>query len=102
MEMQRRPLPERFLVVEVDSTVELPSEPDSGSAGSSLAFGMSRHHRPRDICSTRRELQLRRGEPMRPTDPRPVPRAREKDGTGRVVRDHRLWRSRLQGRPVGL
>ena len=26
MEMQRRPLPERFLVVEVDSTVELPSE----------------------------------------------------------------------------
>ena len=43
MEMQRRPLPERFLVVEVDSTVELPSEPDPGSAGSSLAFGMSRH-----------------------------------------------------------
>ena len=43
MEMQRRPLPERFLVVEVDSTVEPPSEPDPGSAGSSLAFGMSQH-----------------------------------------------------------
>ena len=43
MEMQRRPLPERFLVVEVDSTEELPSEPDPGSAGSSLAFGMSQH-----------------------------------------------------------
>ena len=26
MEIKRRPLPERFLVVEVDSTVELPSE----------------------------------------------------------------------------
>ena len=106
MEMQRRPLPERFLVVEVDSTEELPSEPDPGSAGSSLAFGMSRHPSPSagDICpcSTRRELQLRRGEPMRPTDPRPVPRAREKDGTGRVVRGHRLWRGRLHGRPVGL
>ena len=35
MEMQRRRLPERFLVVEVDSTEELPSEPDPGSAGSS-------------------------------------------------------------------
>ena len=46
MEMQRRPLPERFLVVEVDSTEELPSEPDPGSAGSSLAFGMSRHPSP--------------------------------------------------------
>ena len=34
-EMQRRPASERFLVTEVDSTVELPSEPDSGSAGSS-------------------------------------------------------------------
>ena len=42
-EMQRRPASERFLVTEVDSTVELPSEPDSGSAGSSLAFGMSQH-----------------------------------------------------------
>ena len=46
MEMQRRRLPERFLVVEVDSTEELPSEPDPGSAGSSLAFGMSRHPSP--------------------------------------------------------
>ena len=43
MVIKRRPLPERFLVVEVDSTVELPSEPDPGSAGSSLAFGMSQH-----------------------------------------------------------
>ena len=42
-EMQRRPASERFLVTEVDSTVELPSEPDPGSAGSSLAFGMSQH-----------------------------------------------------------
>ena len=36
----------RMLVAKVDSTVELPSEPDPGSAGSSLAFGMSRHPSP--------------------------------------------------------
>ena len=39
----RSAVSDRMLVVKVDSTVELPSEPDPGSAGSSLAFGMSQH-----------------------------------------------------------
>ena len=34
-EMQRSPASEVFMVVGVDSTMELPSEPDSGSASSS-------------------------------------------------------------------
>ena len=34
-DVQSSPVPELILVIQVDSTVELPSKPDSGSAGSS-------------------------------------------------------------------
>ena len=39
--MQRSPVAERFVVVEVDSTMKLPSEPDSGFAGSSSCVSIT-------------------------------------------------------------
>ena len=39
---------DRMLVVKVDSTVELPSEPDSGFAGSSSCVSNTSEHTP--VC----------------------------------------------------
>ena len=70
MEMQRRPLPERFLVVEVDSTEELPSEPDPGFAGSSSCVRNTWEHM--GVCSALGELQLQCSYPMSAAYPRPA------------------------------
>ena len=40
-EMQRSPVPEPILVIEMDTTVELPAKPDSGSAGSSSCVSIT-------------------------------------------------------------
>ena len=40
-EMQRSPVPEAILVIEMDTTVELPAKPDSGSAGSSSCVSIT-------------------------------------------------------------
>ena len=53
-EMQRRPASARFLVTEVNSTVELPSEPDPGSAGSSSCV----RHVSAPICVRRTSVVL--------------------------------------------
>ena len=40
-EMQRSPVPEPILVIEMDTTVELPAKPDPGSAGSSSCVSIT-------------------------------------------------------------
>ena len=42
--VQSSPVPELILVIQVDSTVELPSKPDSGSAGSSSRVRIASRH----------------------------------------------------------
>ena len=40
-EMQRSPVPEPILVIEMDTTVKLPAKPDPGSAGSSSCVSIT-------------------------------------------------------------
>ena len=43
-EVQSSPVPELILAIQVDSTVELPSKPDPGSAGSSSRVRIASRH----------------------------------------------------------
>ena len=72
-EMQRRPVPEPILVIEMDTTVELPAKPDSGSAGSSKATEREPPAEPRASSPAGGTEPTRvnpRGGPRKPDPPR--------------------------------
>lgn len=55
-EVQRSPVLECILAMDIDSTMELPSEPDPGFAGSSSCVHNTWEHM--GVCSALGELQL--------------------------------------------
>jgi hypothetical protein len=69
-EVQRSPVLECILAMDIDSTMELPSEPDPGFAGSSSCVRNTWEHM--GVCSALGELQLQCSYPMSAAYPRPA------------------------------
>ena len=69
-EVQRSPVLECILAMDIDSTMELPSEPDPGFAGSSSCVHNTWEHM--GVCSALGELQLQCSYPMSAAYPRPA------------------------------